>query len=290
MKKLVIYHGGCQDGFGAAYSIWRWLGDNADYVPAAYGLEPPDVTAREVIIVDFSYKFDVMVELSKKATRVLVLDHHKTARDDLKKLEDLKLPNVTLSFDMDRSGAMMAFNFAFPLLVPLKVIQHINDRDLWKFNLSDTRAVCAALASYPHDFKVWHEIAEKLEDDERFRRDFIIEGQAIDRQHRAHVEGLKKNATIQEIGGYRVPVCNANYHLASDLANALAHGHPFAATYFDRPDARIYSLRSTKDGVDVNTIAEGYGGGGHKHAAGFQIEHRTPPGAVPYQVIACPST
>ena len=35
-ENLVIYHGKCSDGFGAAYSAWKQLGDSADYVPMTY--------------------------------------------------------------------------------------------------------------------------------------------------------------------------------------------------------------------------------------------------------------
>ena len=34
---------------------------------------------------------------------------------------------------------------------------------------------------------------------------------------------------------------------------------------------RIFSLRSTEDGLDVSEIASKFGGGGHKHAAGFSV-------------------
>jgi nanoRNase/pAp phosphatase (c-di-AMP/oligoRNAs hydrolase) len=33
----------------------------------------------------------------------------------------------------------------------------------------------------------------------------------------------------------------------------------------------VFSLRSDRNGRDVAAIAEGYGGGGHRHAAGFQV-------------------
>jgi nanoRNase/pAp phosphatase (c-di-AMP/oligoRNAs hydrolase) len=35
----------------------------------------------------------------------------------------------------------------------------------------------------------------------------------------------------------------------------------------------IFSLRSTEEGLDVSEIAKLYGGGGHKHAAGFKVPH-----------------
>lgn len=54
---VCIYHGGCDDGFGAAYAVWKRWGDDVEYVEGRYGAAPPDVSGKNVIIVDFSYKY-----------------------------------------------------------------------------------------------------------------------------------------------------------------------------------------------------------------------------------------
>ena len=56
MRPLVIYHGNCADGFSAAWCFWRKYGTGADYVAGVYQQDPPDVTGRDVYLVDFSYK------------------------------------------------------------------------------------------------------------------------------------------------------------------------------------------------------------------------------------------
>ena len=38
-------------------------------------------------------------------------------------------------------------------------------------------------------------------------------------------------------------------------------------------DGRVFSLRSTEEGLDVSEIAKQYGGGGHKHASGFRVPY-----------------
>jgi hypothetical protein len=50
-QRLVIYHANCIDGFTAAWAAWRKFGDDTEYVPASYGDAPPDVAARDVLIV-----------------------------------------------------------------------------------------------------------------------------------------------------------------------------------------------------------------------------------------------
>ena len=84
MKTLCIYHGNCADGFGAAWAVRKALGaENVDFHAGVYQSPPPDVTDRDVIMVDFSYKRDVVAEMAEKARRVLILDHHKSAFEDL---------------------------------------------------------------------------------------------------------------------------------------------------------------------------------------------------------------
>lgn len=77
-KPLCIYHGNCADGFAAAWSVWKALGaDNVDFHSGVYGQQPPDVTGRKVILVDFSYKRPVLEAMATQATSILILDHHK---------------------------------------------------------------------------------------------------------------------------------------------------------------------------------------------------------------------
>ena len=39
----------------------------------------------------------------------------------------------------------------------------------------------------------------------------------------------------------------------------MAQGEPFAACYYGKEDGRVFSLRSTEDGLDVSEIAKAYG-------------------------------
>jgi uncharacterized protein len=75
------------------------------------------------------------------------------------------------------------------------------------------------------------------------------------------------------IGGFDVPVANLPYTLSSDAGHLMAQNEPFAACYWDTPDGRVFSLRSSDAGQDVSAVAKSYGGGGHRNAAGFQVPH-----------------
>src|SRR5258708_37459253 len=80
---LCIYHANCADGFGAAWAVRHAFGDGVEFHPGFYGEAPPDVAGRDVLLVDFSYKRPVLDEMAKAAHSILILDHHKTAAEDL---------------------------------------------------------------------------------------------------------------------------------------------------------------------------------------------------------------
>lgn len=262
---LCIYHGHCDDGFGAAYAIWRKLGNIVKYHPGVYGKEPPDVTDMNVAIVDFSYKRPVMLALAAKAKSILVLDHHKTAEADLAGLAE-ECQNITVEFDMSRSGAVMAWEYFNPNEEVPDFFRYLQDRDLWTKQLPGVDEFTAALRSYPQEFGQWSELFH------RPVTDLIVEGMAIQRYYRTLVDQAKKHAYPRIIAGYTVPVVNASMFMASEVAGELAEGQPFAAVYVETATDVIWSLRSrAPDGVDVSEIAKRFGGGGHKHAAGFTV-------------------
>ena len=287
---LCIYHGNCADGFTAAWAVRKALGAGVEFVPGVYGHEPPPVAGRDVIMVDFSYKRPVLGTMAAEARSILILDHHKTAAEDLAGFptpdvdpdsnlweEHLQcvyeggyagLPAVI--FDMDRSGAQIAWDFFHPGKPRPVLVDYVADRDLWKFELPDSRAIAAWLFSHPYDFMEWTLLSQMLDTRDGFGR-AGVQGYAIERKHHKDVAELVR-VTLRDmvIGGYKVPVANLPYTMASDGAGLLAEGAPFAASYFDRADARVFSLRSKPDGIDVSKIAAAYGGGGHQHAAGFQ--------------------
>ena len=281
-KVLCIYHGNCADGFTAAWVVWKALGDSVEFHPGVYQDPPPDVTGRDVIMVDFSYKRAVIDEMTAAAHTLLILDHHKTAAADLADLPNARtdwhthhafagtpgFPHIGVRFDMDRSGAGLAWDFFFPTDPRPTLVDHVEDRDLWRFKLPKTREIQAAVFSFAYDFATWERIMGLPTD--VLARD----GEAIERKHFKDIEELLKVVTRRmKIGGYEVPAANLPYTLTSDAGHKLAQGEPFAACYWDTPDGRVFSLRSTDNGMDVSSVAKAYGGGGHRNASGFRVPH-----------------
>lgn len=267
-KPLCIYHGNCADGFGAAWVVRKFYEDKeVDFHAGVYQDPPPDVTDRDVIMVDFSYKRPILLDMAAKARSILILDHHKTAQADL---VDLPI-HVATVFDMERSGCMIAWDYFFPSLNAPRLLAHLEDRDLWRFKLQNTREIQAAVFSYPYDFEVW----DKLMYDQSLN--LVDEGKAIERKHFKDIDELLTVVQHERnIGGYIVPVANLPYIYSSDAGHKMAKNKPFAACYWDVPDGRVFSLRSNEKGIDVSEVAKQYGGGGHRNAAGFKVSLNHP--------------
>lgn len=290
MKLLCIYHGHCDDGFAAAWCVRKALGDDrVEFYAGQYQQAPPDVSGRHVLLVDFSYKRDVLLEMAKEARSIVILDHHKTAAEDLagfreparwREWRNFDLPHVegdkepiAALFDMNRSGAGLAWDFfnegkSRPLFV-----DYIEDRDLWRKKLPFGDEFTIALRSYPQEFELWDKLADDTEG-------LIREGGTIQRYYRLRVEELKRSAYLakirypEKLGHFHCAIANAPYFAASEVAGELCdrEGAQFGACYFEIKGGRwAYSLRSRGD-FDVSKVALLFGGGGHKNAAGFSAD------------------
>lgn len=267
LDTVVIYHAECTDGFCAAWLFSKAFPD-AQFIPAKYGDPAPPVVGKQVYIVDFSYPRQTLLDLESLNHSLVVLDHHKTAQADCEGLD-------FCIFDMERSGAMLAWDYLkehdnspfFDYDHSPVLVDYVQDRDLWRFELPHSREINAAIRSYPMAFRPW---------DTLFRQEISalrVQGEAIERYRNAVIQLHIKDAAEVELAGYKVwATCCTTKEIAGDIANLLAEGRPFAYTYSDDLDGyRTYSLRSDENGVDVSEIAKRFGGGGHKHAAGFRM-------------------
>jgi oligoribonuclease NrnB/cAMP/cGMP phosphodiesterase (DHH superfamily) len=292
LKPLCIYHGNCDDGFAAAWCVRAAFGDDVEFYPGVYQKEPPPHEGRDVLFVDFTYKRPVLDAMSQSAKSILILDHHKTAQEDLADIEkaprridwrdaakiDGSGTRMFALFDLERSGAALAWDYFIGDgsaigLSPgqakhrREFIDYIQDRDLWLKRLPGGDEFTIALRSYPQVFSIWDDLIR------RGPKDLIVEGRSIQRYYRLRVEELKASAYQATMAEHPIWIANAPYFAASEVAGELAErGLCFGACYFEAEGGRFqYSLRSRGD-VDVSAVARQFGGGGHRAAAGFSTD------------------
>lgn len=264
---VVLYHGKCPDGFGGAYAAWKKFGDSATYIPADHGDAPPEgLDGREVYLVDFCYETaEEMSALARATKRLVVLDHHESA----KAFAESAPEHV---YDEARSGATIAWSYFHHGTPVPRLMQHLEDGDLYRYALPETRDIFSYLLALPDDFLAWDELARALEDDAA--REAVLKKAAaytefFEALARSSVERAKK----VQFEGYEVyftashPSITMKSYVGHELYAKLP---PFALVVTAHPNGFGVSIRG--DGtVDVAKIAEKYGGGGHPGSAGFFV-------------------
>jgi oligoribonuclease NrnB/cAMP/cGMP phosphodiesterase (DHH superfamily) len=278
-KPLVIYHGNCADGFTAAWlaniAHHQSLGDAGslpedwvvDHHAGVYGKPPPDITGRNVYILDFSYPPEVMQVICDEAKFVTMIDHHASA---IKALESFSHKRLLAVLDDSRSGAYLTAQYFWPDTEPNRMVELVDDRDRWVFRFPQTRDFHASLFSRPYKIGEWNKLNASIPE-------AIMEGRAIDRKHLKDInELLDVCMQWEDVDGVRVPVANLPYTLASDACAIMLERHPDAqfacAWYLRKDDHMVFSLRSRPGETDVSVIAKKYGGGGHVNAAGCAVK------------------
>ena len=277
---VVIYHHPCSDGTGSGYVAWKYLSAKIPerkvaYYPMHIGSSPPsNLENKNVLICDYSYKKDVLINLLTKVNKLLVIDHHKSAEKDLQDIDEkYKI------FHMGHSGAMLTWFYFYPTVKPPLMIEYIQDRDIWTKKLPNTDD----FASWFYTLKMDFEEYDKYLDDNLLLEMIKIKGLAFRELN---------NYYIEQSVNYSVPkfcklkdkyyfVAHINSTICkSDIGNEIFSKYPlidFSCVYNidDNCNNTHFSLRSTERHVDVSEVAFSMGGGGHKAASGIKVTHVT---------------
>lgn len=274
---LILYHGGCPDGFGGAFAAWKKYGDSAEYVPLHRGEPPPDaIDGAQVYLIDFTYTRDVMDEIVRRAASVTVLDHHEGVADVVRAMPEYV-------FDADRSGATIAWSYFHPNTPVPYFFKLLEDQDLYRMVLPDTVPLHAYLEVHPFTFPDWNLLCQTLEDVET-REAFLVRARAYAEYFELLADMAIQRAKLVSFEGYEVYF--ATCHPFKSLKARLGHGlavkkAPFALIVAAHPKGYGVSIRG--DGsVDVAKIAQKFGGNGHPSSSGFLIPREGP---FPWELI-----
>ncbi|NMG42854.1 phosphoesterase [Aromatoleum toluvorans] len=301
----IFYHADCLDGFGAAYAAWRHYGDAARYLPVHYGNRwtVADVADRDVFILDFSFPRAELEQMAAHARSVCLIDHHASARAawaDLLRADgsgsrarfDDPARRLTVIFDLEHSGARLAWEHFHPESPVPAALAHIEDQDMWRFRLAGTRPFCRALRMRDFTFAAWDAIVRASEDPAApAHRALLDEGEAVDRFLAIEVERLASSALVMPVtlrataapgeaaSASDTPVrglaINASAAFASELGGRLAErAQTFGLVWQLSGDGAVKASLRGCNVVNVARLAEHYGGGGHPNAAGFRMPLR----------------
>ncbi len=293
MPVVCLYHDDCFDGTGAAWAVLQRY-PLAQCIAVGYNKPVPldqFPAGARVFVVDFCYPFEELLALSSYCHELVILDHHVGMCETIERYNEAMdacgwSDSHRAYFDNHKSGALMTWEFMFPELPVPRIIRHISDRDLWLFELEETKTVMEGLGAYPLDLKLWNRLMgwtpQYSEEDfghphhevvDQLHRDGIV----LRRKLKVDVERiLNTTQRTIKLGDLELPLVNVPRTMVSEALGHLAQNSGAAVGYFDSEHYREFSLRSSQDGPKVHRIAQQYGGNGHAHAAGFKVARTHP--------------
>lgn len=298
IETTVIYHSNCTDGFMSAF--WFYLMDmlinkshTMEFIACQYNKDVPVINGDKVYVVDFSFTKDQLEHPNFRNKEVIILDHHETAANvygGYGSYDCVCCDNTTkvkALFKKEQSGAGLAEDYVTKIISKevtdswfidyvkprMKYFtSRVQDRDLWKFEYDDTKAVYELLNSIPKDFEEWYKLIICTSNQ---KQENLIDNMKIRIAMRTELsEDYASKALVCPYGDKTYAIVNCASNFASEVGSILSATHAFAAMFVVIPTDKIVivSMRSKEGvGVNVSEIAKQYGGGGHVNAAGFSI-------------------
>lgn len=266
MKQIVIlYHADCPDGFSAAWAAWKKFGVKADYIGAYYDKSVPGgLKHKKIYMLDFVYPQDIMQKLIKDNEYITAIDHHVSMEKETRLTRDYL-------YDLNHSGAVLAWQYFHSGKPMPNLLKYVEDTDLWRFRMPDSRDVFAYFNLQNRDFKTWSKIASDLQDKKKIK-EYVKNGKIINQYiSRLVKEMVEEGKELVNFEGHNSYLINAPHFFSSLIGHELYKRKPPIGIIWNEVHGMInVSLRS--DGtVDVSKIAAKYGGGGHKASAGFSL-------------------
>ena len=222
------------------------------------------------LILDFSFKPDVMADLQARADIVIWCDHHQTAKD-----YGYDVTGGYRDFtDKGLAGCECTWRWAYPNDVLPEAVRLIGDYDSWRLALAPK---CfqfyegLKLEDSDPAAAIWDDLVNpavcQLNGDGPFIGEIIERGKTAIQYRDTYCAEMRKAFGFEtRIGGCRAYALNA-YRFGSLAFGPLMDDYDVCAAFAYDGKRWTVSLYSTS--VDVSVIAKKMGGGGHKGAAGF---------------------
>lgn len=270
MDIIVFYHKNCHDGLASAWAAWRKFKNKAEYIALNYQ-SPYDYSIKDkkLYFLDVCPNRKILEKLKKDNCEIVIIDHHLSARKNL----DLACPgSFIIRLNMKRSAAVLTWKYFFPEKKIPKILLYVEDMDLWNFKMRFSREIVSSISLLNFDSKEWNRLFYDIEDNKK-RKKYILTGKEIVKHEDEMIKEIVQKAKKIKMGKIKTLVVNSSV-LISQIGDVLIKQlPPMAIIWFEAGDLKRISLRSNGK-VDVSKIAEKYGGGGHKCAAGFAIKSK----------------
>jgi hypothetical protein len=271
-QPLVLYHGrNCPDGFAAALAAWLFYEGKAEMLGLDHGdiksvNDLPALAGRAVYILDFSFDEVILRGIEERASKLVMLDHHKSAAE---KLTGFACRCGVVHFDMSKSGARLAWEFFQPNRAVPDLVRFVEDRDIWVWQYPESPAFLAALDMEPMDFARWAEMAAFSPEQITA---FMARGHAMDEKFSKLCADMAEDAQPINFNGQQGLMVNAPGVFHSLVGDTLAkQSGTFALMWTAGKGGVVKVGLRSRSGFDCIPLAESMKGGGHAQACGFKM-------------------
>lgn len=217
-----------------------------------------------IIIVDFSFKPEIMEKVLKRTENIIWIDHHKTAQD----YPYQDLPGLRNFDDKSMSGCELTWEYFFRNEIAPQSVILIGDYDKWALKFQpECFQFCEGLKmeETTPESPIWDNLlvwGDKSVDS------IIEQGKSAIRYRDNYCNKICNDFGYEtELEGYKVFATNFYQFGSKGFGNKMDK-YDFCIAYIHDGRNFTVSLYSIKN-IDVSEIAKKYGGGGHKGAAGF---------------------
>lgn len=238
---------------------------------------------KNVAVLDFSFDSKTTLEQLSVAKGYAVLDHHKTAKDNL-----ADLPESAKVFDMQMSGATLAWNYFHPGEACPLLARYVEDRDIWRWAYHSSKEFSAVFELAvglppPGELVVPSESFCLLDTlhkggDVAFQS-LLAQGKAILEYQSTLINAASRKATLRRLRAFPEMACAVvnSTVCVSEIGDIITQieGAAFALIFAVEGERIQVSLRSgfpAEGQADVSEIAKKFGGGGHQAASGCRFE------------------
>ena len=291
-KYIVVYHNSCADGLTSAALFKIWLTKyhyddmhNYIFVPGEYhkvyedyNNDGIDFTDSTIFFLDFSFKKDCFKKLLDVSNTIILLDHHKSALDELSEFfESNKIIN---HFDMNECGSSLTWKYLYPDTPIPCIINHIKDRDIWLWSDENSEDFCFYIDSKELTLKTYTKFYMTMFSlpSDSFSKAYqsqLFAGKAISNTKKQESENIIKNGKVIDFVYPNTLLVNANYsHLTWLSKLALDSGlYESMIVYHFTKDGCKCSIRTRNDRSSI-TLGKAISGrsGGHVQASGGLIK------------------
>ena len=278
MTKTICFHHNDPDGRASGAIVRYALGPEVQLVESDYGatliLWEMVAQAEKVIVVDFSFPVDEMVELAD-GREFIWIDHHKSAIAEFDGIAD-DWPGIR---DISEAACVLTWKYFFPERPVPKAIVLIGDRDIWRWAEKETGPFNESLYNQDHDADNTAFWKPLFEDDQSTLEKMIEEGAWLRKINLRNVDRMMAARSFEvHFDGHSTLAVNANGN--GDIGDyGRDRGYEVIYCYIDQIQNGVLTTNVTlfSAKVDVSVIARRYGGGGHAGAAGFSFPRAATP-------------